>query len=565
MSGTGSSGGGTGATGGGTTVPMPPIDITQTTKSESAGPLIMRRLTYREYDHMMTQLLGDTTSPASGASSGWTADTPAKTGFVAPSTVQEYHVILYGQTASALVDNAIKALSAGQKTGKFVLPSGCTAPTAAQESSCATKFITSFGLSAFRRPVSSQEQTDLMTLFTAVRTTAALSFVDSIGALAKAMLQSPNFLYHWEIGPTKAVAGSDGLLPLTQWQVASRLASAIWESMPDDTLLSAAQSGQLSTQAQVVAQVGRMLGDPQAAQALYNFHLQWYFNMSFHVTDLAAVDAKANSPLTDGAAKGLQTEFTQFLLSVYAPPGDGTLKTLYAAPYAFVNKDLAAIYGVTGPDTGFAKVALDPTQRAGIFTQVSFLAGIEDTVADNPVYRGLAVYTKALCGVILPPPMMPPPVVFKDGATTRQGYDVHGKSDCAKACHARFDPAGFAFENYDGAGRYRTTENNQPVDATGTFESPAKVAGMAGTTFKFNNAVELAQQLAASPDAQTCIARQWSRFLLGHNESEAEIGSLQVAYHAGASNPGFSIRDMLTSLLTSKAFMFRQRSDGEPM
>ncbi|MEO8214326.1 MAG: hypothetical protein ABI560_14090, partial [Myxococcales bacterium] len=118
MSGTGSSGGGTGAAGGGTTVPMPQIDITQTTKSESAGPLIMRRLTYREYDHMMTQLLGDTTSPASGASSGWTADTPAKTGFVAPSTVQEYHVILYGQTASALVDNAIKALSAGQKTGK---------------------------------------------------------------------------------------------------------------------------------------------------------------------------------------------------------------------------------------------------------------------------------------------------------------------------------------------------------------------------------------------------------------------------------------------------------------
>lgn len=564
MSGTGSSGGGTGAAGGGTPVPMPQIDITQTTKSESAGPLMMRRLTYREYDHMMTQLLGDTTSPASGAS-GWSADAPALTGFVAPTTVANYHVLEYNQTASALVDNAIKALSAGQKTGKFVLPTGCTAPTAAQESSCAMKFITTFGLSAFRRPVSSQEQTDLMALFTTVRTTAALSFVDSIGALAKGMLQSPNFLYHWEIGPTKAGAGSDGLLPLTQWQIGSRLASAIWESMPDDALLAAAQNGQLSTQPQVAAQVGRMLGDPQAAQSLYNFHLQWYFNMGFHVTDLASVEAKANSPLTDGAAKALQTEFTQFILSVYGPGGDGTLKTLYTAPYAFVNKDLAAIYGVTGPDTGFAKVALDPSQRAGIFTQISFLAGIEDSVADNPVYRGLAVYTKALCGTIPPPPMMPPPVNFTSATTTRKAYDNHGKSDCAKACHARFDPAGFAFENYDGAGRYRTTENNEQVDATGTFESPAKIAGMAGTTFKFNNAVELAQQLAASPDAQACIARQWSRFLLGHTESETEIGSLQVAYHAGASNPGFSIRDMLTSLLTSKAFMFRQRSDGEPM
>src|SRR3954453_106157 len=157
------------------------------------------------------------------------------------------------------------------------------------------KFITSFGLAAFRRPVSSQEQTDLMAVFSTVRTTAAFNFIDSIGTLAKAMLQSPNFLYHWEIGPTKPAAGSDGLLPLTPWQVASRLASAIWESMPDDTLLSAAQNGQLSTASQVAAQASRMLADPQAAQSLYNFHLQWFFNMGFHVTDLASVDAKANS------------------------------------------------------------------------------------------------------------------------------------------------------------------------------------------------------------------------------------------------------------------------------
>src|SRR3954453_12279705 len=112
------------------------------------------------------------------------------------------------------------------------------------------KFITSFGLAAFRRPVSSQEQTDLMAVFSTVRTTAAFNFINSIGALAKAMLQSPNFLYHWEIGPTKPALGSDSLLPLTSWQIASRLASTLWESMPDDTLFTAAQNGALSTPAQ---------------------------------------------------------------------------------------------------------------------------------------------------------------------------------------------------------------------------------------------------------------------------------------------------------------------------
>ncbi|HEY3593113.1 MAG TPA: DUF1592 domain-containing protein, partial [Polyangiaceae bacterium] len=498
-----------GAGGGG-----PSISVVGPTVAENAGQLIMRRLTYREYDHMMNVLLGDTTFPASGID-GWSPDAPANTGFVSPNTVASYHVIQYNQTASTLVDAAIKAMAAGQKTGKFVLPAGCTAPTAAQEASCATKFVSAFGLEAFRRPVGADEQADLLTLFTTVRTTDSFSFVDSIGTIAKAMLQSPNFLYHWELGPTKPVAGTDGLLPLTPWQTASRLAMALWESMPDDTLLTAAQSNQLSTAEQVAAQASRMLADPQAAQSLYSFHLQWIFNMGFHVTDLSTIVGKPNSPLTDLAAQGLQTEFTQFISSVYSPPGDGTLNTLYTAPYAFVNKDLAAIYGVAGPATGFAKVNLDPAQRAGIFTQVAFLAGIQDSVADNPVYRGLAIYTKALCGTIGGPPANVPSVNFMSGGTTRQAYDAHGSSACASGCHGLFDPPGFAFENYDGAGRYRTMDGTQPVDATGTFASPLQGAGATATTFTFSDGVEFVKQLAASPEAQACVARQWTRYMLG--------------------------------------------------
>jgi hypothetical protein len=122
-----------------------------------------------------------------------------------------------------------------------------------------------------------------------------------------------------------------------------------------------------------------------------------------------------------------------------------------------------------------------------------------------------------------------------------------------------FDPPGFAFENYDGMGMYRTTDNGQPVDATGTFTMPA----MGGTTFKFTNAIDLAKQLAASSEAQTCIDRQWARYSLGRLESPAETGSLQAARAKGAAAPGFSIRDMLVTLLSSKAFLYRAPSDGE--
>jgi Protein of unknown function (DUF1592)/Protein of unknown function (DUF1588)/Protein of unknown function (DUF1585) len=404
-----------------------------------------------------------------------------------------------------------------------------------------------------------------LTLFSTVRTMDGSSFTDSIGAVAKAMLQSPNFLYHWETGPIGPVLGSDGLAPLTPWQIASRLATSLWESMPDDALFTAAQNGQLSTAPQIIAQAQRMMADPQASQSLYSFHLQWLFNMGFHVTDLATVIPKPNSLLTAAAAQGLQTELTQFLSSVYAPPGDGTLNTLYTAPYAFVNQDLAAIYGVTGPASGFAKVNLDPTQRGGIFTQVSFLAGIEDTVADNPVFRGLAIYTKALCGTIGAPPANVPGVAFKPGGTTRQAYDAHGMAGCAIGCHGIFDPPGFAFENYDGIGRYRTTEGSQPVDATGTFSAPGMSASAMTTTFTFKNALDLTKQLAASPEAQACVDLQWTRYMLGRMETPADVGSLQVAYHAGAATPGFSVRDMLLALVSSKAFMYRQPSVGESL
>ncbi|MES1172907.1 MAG: DUF1592 domain-containing protein [Myxococcales bacterium] len=546
------------------TASMPPITEGPPI-AESAGLLVMRRLTYREYDHMLTQLLGDTTSPASGPT-GWSPDDTAESGFVAPDKVASYHVVQFNQTADALVDAALQTMKAGGKTGKFVLPAGCTAPSTAQETSCATQFIASFGQQAYRRPIAADEQADLLALFSTVRSTDAFTFLDSIGAIAKVMLQSPNFLYHWELGPTKPIKGADGLVPLSQWQMASRLAASLWESMPDDTLFTAAQKGELGTPAQVLAQAQRMIADPQAAQSLYSFHLQWLLNMGFHTTDLSAVDPKPASLLTAAAAQGLQTEFTSFISSVFVPPGDGTLNSLYTAPYAFVNKDLAAIYGVPGPATGFAKVSLDPTQRAGIFTQVAFLAGIEDTIADNPIYRGIAVYTKALCGQVPPPPGNIPVVNFVPGGTTRQAFDAHGSSACATGCHSLFDPPGFAFENYDGVGQYRTTDGGQPVDATGTFKGPLMVAGMAGgSEFKFNNAVELSKQLAASSEAQSCVDRQWSRYILGRPETAADAGSLQAAYHAGAATTGFSIRDMLGALLASKAFMYRQPSDGEPI
>ena len=551
--GTTADGGGTSATGSGGTSAVA-IVTAGTAPAESAGTLVMRRLTYREYDHMLADLLGDTTAPAEGGNA-WSPDAPNAVGYVAPSSVADLQVDLYNQTANTVVETALQALAAGNTAGKLSIP--CKTPaTSAAETTCATQFITSFGLEAYRRPVASAEQTDLLTLFTKVRG-LGLSFNESIGAIVKSMIQSPNFLYHWEIGPTPPVVGADGLVPLTPWQLASRLASTIWETTPDDTLLQAAQAGQLTTPAQVASQVTRMLADPRSANGLFYFNEQWLFNFGSQGRDLTQPLTKSSPLFTTAVAQGIATEFSDFVSSVYT--GDGTLSSLFTAPYTYVNHDLGAIYGVAGPATGFAKVTLDATKRGGIFTQTAFLATLASDGADNPIYRGLSIYLKVLCGTIGSPPANVPAVAFIANGTTRQSYEAHGMSACASGCHNLFDPPGFSFENFDGVGSYRTTDANLPVDATGSFVTPANA------TITFQNALDLSTQLAQSAEAQTCVDRQWTRFILGRPETTAESGSMSLAFQKAAATAGFSLRDLMATLIQSKAFMYRLPSAGEAL
>jgi hypothetical protein len=384
------------------------------------------------------------------------------------------------------------------------------------------------------------------------------------------MIQSPNFLYHWEIGPTEPTPGANGLVPLTPWQIASRLSMTLWNDMPDATLLQAAQNNELSTPAQVSAQVTRMYADARASQALFDLNLQWLLQVAGNVTVLNQI-MHSSTLWTTAAADALQGEFTTFLSSVYSPTGDGTFKTLLTAPYAYLNSALAPIYGVAAPSgTGFSQVQLDPTQRAGVLTQVAFLSSQADTTEDNPIRRGLAVYENLLCGAVNPPPDVIPPLPsnIEAGTTTRALFASHAVpgSSCA-GCHAFFDPPGFAFENYDAVGAYRTTDNGSPVDATGSFVTPGGCppGDPCGTSITFKNAVDLVTQLSALPEAQWCAERQWYRYSAGRVETTAELGSLQLAYRAGSATAGFSLRDSLTSLLTSQAFLYRTPSTGETL
>ncbi len=556
----GSSGGGTSNGGGGSSggtaaatsnapTPAIPVGASAPLVAESAGVLPMRALTYKEYANVLSDLLGDTTDPTAG----WPAASEDTSYFVAPESFAEAIVDLVNTTSDTVAEAALAA-------GKLSIP--CTNPaTPAAETSCVQSFITTFGLQAYRRPVAAAEMTDLTTLFTTVRG-LGLSFTESVTAVVRGMIQSPNFLYHWEIGPTEPTVGSDGLVPLTQWQIASRLASTLWQSMPDATLLQAAQAGNLATADQVAAQAQRLLADTtgHAANALYDFHFQLLFSVGTHdLGDLTAL-GKTSPIFTAGVQSSITPEFTQFLSSVYST-GDGTLNTLLTATYSYINQDLAPIYGVTSgvPATGFAKVELPAGQRAGILTQTAYMAANANDSVDNPVFRGLGIYEKLFCGTIGSPPAIVPAVNFLQNGTTRQSYEKHAASICAQGCHNLFDPPGFAFEHYDGDGVFRTTDTMLPVDSAGAFQTPNQAM------LTFTSAIDLMPQLAQSAEVQQCMAREWTRYSLGRAETIAEVGSLQRAYQKGLATPGFSLTNMLATLLSSKSFMYRAPSPGESL
>ena len=553
--GTGGSGASGGTVGPGTGGMAPVIGPGSVPIAENAGPLMLRRLSHSEYNNTVQDLLGDTTNPADSWS---VTDVVGNSGFDAPNNVNKLTLSRIEETANLLATTAVTQ-------NRVTIP--CTNPTAgAAETTCATNFIKTFGRRVYRRPVTAAEATDLLLVFSTARAVPiSYDFKTSIAQVLSAMLQSPNFLYRgWEFGPVKPVR-QGALVTLTPQQVASRLSYLIWESTPDNTLLDAADMGQLSTPDQIAAQAQRLLADKtHTTNSLFSFHVQW---LQYYSLGQLTKDPVKYPLFTDAFQAALTPEISAFVSSVIlgdgTTKGDGTLKTLLTAPYAYANAATAPAYGKTVTGTAMQRIALDPTQRAGILTQSAFLStGAQaGNGGPHPIRRGADIYTQLLCGTIPAFNGMLPPIAEPDGVTivtNRQQFSAHDTMPCA-TCHKAFDGLGFAFENYDGIGAYRQMDNGQAVDATGTVTTP-----IMKTQSSFKNGVELTNFLANNDEVKSCVARQWFRYLLGRVEVPEDEGSIQAAAKAAAANPGFSIPDLLVGMTRSMSFRMRVPNNGEP-
>lgn len=508
----------------------------QSPDAPGAGPRPLTRLTRREYNNTVRDLLGDTTHPADA----FPDDRDRSFLFRRAGLVATQDADLLRSAAEAV---AARAIQSPEK----LLP----CDPASGDDACAAKFIEDFGLRAYRRPLADVEKMRLTSLYQNARTSLSLSFKDAIGLLVEATLQSPAFLYHWE-SPYQPAQLSGSAVALGPYDVASRLSYFIWGSMPDQVLFDAAAGGKLSTDEDIAREARRMLADDKAKDAARAFFREW-----LEIDQIAQLpkDAASYPDYNDDLKAALVDETEEFTQSVLFG-GDGKLETLLSADYSFGNDLLGKVYGTSGRGSALTRVTLDASERLGLLTQPSFLTLAGSPDGSNPVKRGKAVYQKLLCGELPPPPPnVPPAKPASAGGTTRQRFVEHDQNECARACHSLMDPIGFAFEHYDGIGRYRTMDNGQPVDSTGTI-------AIDGGQKSFADAVELAKILATSSTVRGCFAKQWFRFAVGRTETPEDTPSLTSIAAAFAQNQ-FDMRDLAPAIATSRSFRFRSLAAGE--
>jgi len=412
----------------------------------------------------------------------------------------------------------------------------------------ATAFIETFGARAYRRPLTAEEVASHLAVFQqGVNLGGDDPFAEGVRVLLQTFLQSPHFLYRVELSDA---ANDDGRIALSSWEIASKLSYMLWDTMPDEALFAAAAADELTGVAGVEAQGKRMLADPRAREMVAAFHFQ-----------TLDIDHRANInkdpglfPEFEVGMRQMMIDETMMFVDDVVFEGGGTLAELLTEPYSFVNKTLAPLYGLDpgGFTDELVATQLDPTQRAGLTTQLGFLAANASTTENDPIHRGVFLNLKLLCTGLPPPPdVLPPPPPPVEGESLRERIDRHtGEGTCGQSCHATLiNPLGFAFESYDPLGRWQTMDAGKPVDATGEFL-------FASGVHQFDGGVQLANLMAENTDAHRCYVAHLLEYGYARTPQSADNAAI-IALAERSLGDDLPITSLILELTKSDAFRFR--------
>lgn len=515
-------------TGPGPTTPQPdPREARCKTELAAAwGPL--RRVTHEEYDNSVAALVTTALRPSTGfpsqaKSNGYTTGS-------AQQTVGELQAEAYFDAAERLAEDAVKDLP------KLLQ---CQVASTG-EAECGRRFVARFTERAFRRPLTAQESSDYQALMASA--TTALGFTGALETVVFAVLQSPHFLYHVEVGPEVA----PGVRKLDGASVAARLATALWQALPDEALLTAAAAGTLDAPEGIAEQARRMLEHPNARPVLTRMYSEFS-----RADELDRVPKDTTLyPAWNTLRSSMKEEYERFVGSVIFD-NPGTAESLFTARHTFVDAALAQHYGLP-PVTGWQRVDLTGTKRMGVLTQGALLSVSAKTNQSSPTIRGLFVRENVLCNPPAPPPQNANIVApdIKPGVPTRQRFAQHSEDPACSGCHLMMDPIGLGFEHFDAVGAWRDTDEGADVDASGHVYGTS-AAG------PFDGVEELAAKLADSRDVNACMGKQTFRFLIARHEFDEDTCSLYRLEQSFGDGP-VTLKELVVGLTTSDAFRFRK-------
>jgi len=345
-----------------------------------------------------------------------------------------------------------------------------------EEDPCARQIIATLLRRAYRRPVVDADLVKPMEFYRQGRVEDG--FEAGLEAALRAILVSPEFLFRIERDPAEVASGS--AYPLDDVALASRLSFFLWSSIPDDELLAAAERGELRDPRVLERQARRMLADPRSQNLVGNFGAQW-----LHLRNLESItpDLRLFPDFDDNLRQAFRRETELHLEAVLRE--DRSIVDLLRCRHTFLNERLARHYGIPHvAGSRFRRVELGPgSERGGLLRQGSILSVTSYATRTSPVLRGKWILENLL-GTPPPPPPATVPALRErtpsEPATVRERLAAHRADPACAGCHALIDPPGFALENYDAIGRWRTLEDGTPVDARGGLPDGGSFEGVGG-------------------------------------------------------------------------------------
>jgi hypothetical protein len=423
----------------------------------------------------------------------------------------------------------------------------CRPASAAEESACAGRILSSLTRRAYRRPVTQADVAAPLSFYRQARD-AGGSFDQGIGAGVARVLASPSFLYRMERDPAGMRPGAPHNVSDTE--LASRLSFFLWSSIPDQRLMTLATTGQLRNPAVLEAQVRRMIADGRADALVSNFTGQWLQLRSLE--SRVTPDLLMFPDFDDNIRKAFRRETELFF--AYILRGNRSALDLLNADYTFLNERLAKHYGIDGVyGSRFRLVKLADPNRRGLLGQGSLLSLTAVATRTSPVQRGKLILTTFL-DTPPPPPLPSVPTLEESNKsatgprTVRQQMEQHRSNAVCASCHRVIDPPGFALENFNPVGQWRDKDaDGTAIDAAGVLADGTKVDGP----------VALREAILKRPEAfATTVTQRLLTYALGRGLEPSDMPVVRRIVREAAPNR-YQLTSIITGIVNSVPFQMR--------